>query len=286
MPDAVLSRGSTSVSVPLLQDGRRLAVARDVGKPTLQTYNVGRTVPRSQDNFNAGDTWTVQGILHGSGAYADAKTLAEDLIKPRATTGTPLQLDLSALPDRSTYNVAPITESALQLTYEPGRREMVGVQLSLQAVNQTFGGDQDAGTTSAPDSGSGVKLDRDGTSVTLSPEVRVQRSVGRPNGKLQKRPSTLPTYIDQNKAATDQFELSGRLVGSTATSDALTLETDIVRDRLGDATLTLHFLDGLYGLDAYPVVPSGTAATRTVVETALTDYVSVPTLDLQVVDNS
>lgn len=288
MADAILSRGNTSVSVPLLSPSRSIAVARDVGKPTLSEYTVGRQDPRARDNLNAADQFTVQGILTDGTAYADAKTLAEDLIKPRATSGTPLQLDLSALPSRGTYDVAPVSDSACTLTYQPGRRDMVGVQLSLSVVAQTFGGSQSGGGTASPDAGDGVKLERSSAnaSVTLAPDLRVERTIGRPDGKLQQRPADLPTYIDQNTPATDVFELTGQFGDANAESDATTLEENIVRTRLGDETLTLHFLDNLYGLDAYDVIPNGSGAVRTVFRTTETGIVRVPTLNLKVVDNS
>lgn len=286
MADAVLSRGGTTVTTPLLQSGGSLAVARTVGKPTLREAAVGNEEPRAQDYKNAADTWTIAGLLHGPSAYSDAQSLAEDLIKPRATTGTPLQLDLSDLPNRGTYDVAPSTSNAAVLTYVPGGKELVGVQLSLSVVQETNGGSQDSQTHASPDTGTGVKLERGGSSITIQSDLEVKRKVGRPNADLHPRPDDLPVLIDKNAPASDVFEISGDFTSTSAESDALTLEETITRARLGDETITLHFLDDLFGLSAYTTVPAGTGAVRTVFETGVTGVVSVPTLNLRVVNNA
>lgn len=284
MADAVLSRGGTSVTVPLLADGNSLAVARDVGKPTAQYHDIGREDPLPRDHLNAGDAFTFVGLLHGSSAYSDAETLAESLIKARATTGTPLQLDLSDLPNKGTYDVAPITASAVTLAYVPGGRQMVGVQATLNAVAQTIGGSQTTQTHGSNDAGSGIKLTDGSNSVTISSDLEVIRKVGRPTGKLNPRPATLPTYVDENDPASDVFEITGDLTSSTAEADATTLEETLVRDRRGTGSLTLHFLSDLFGLSAYKVMPEGSQALRTVFNTGEEGVVRVAKLALRVVD--
>lgn len=284
MANATLSRGGTSVDIPLLTDGNSLAAARDVGKPTVNYHDVGREDPLPADHLNAGDAFTFVGILHGPNAYSESKTLAESLIKPRATTGTPLQLDLSDLPNKSTYDVAPVTSSALTLAYVPGRVDMVGVQATLNAVDTTVGGSQNAQTHSTPDAGDGIKLTDGTNSVTLTNDLEVVRKVGRPNGKLNPRPADLPTYIDENDPASDVFEISGELTGPNAESDAQTVEETLVRTRQGSDSLTLHFQSSLFGLDAYNVMPEGSQSVRTVFNTGVTGVVSIPKLALKVVD--
>lgn len=285
MVDAVLSRGSTSVTIPLLEEEGNLLVARDVGKPTLNVNDVGREDPRTQDNMNAGDAFTFTGLLAGASAFSDAKTLAEDLIKPRATTGTPLQLDLSALPNRGTYDVAPTTQSACQLTYSAGEVNMVAVQCTLNVVSNTIGGDQTSRSTLSPDSGTGIKLDRGGTSVAMTNDLTVVRNVGRPNAELRPIPGDLPWLMDTRDPAVDEFEISGTFLNS-AESNSNTLEEDIVRARLGQSSLRLHFLGNEYGLDAYDVVPTGSQAVRTLFRSSETGVVPVPTMKLRVVDNT
>lgn len=286
MVDVTLSRGSTSVTISLLGNGGNLAVARDVGKPNASQHSVGREDPIHRDHRSASDAFTLGGVLTGTNAYSDAQTLAEDLIKTRATTGTPLQLDLSNLPSRGTYDVAPSAKRALELEYVPGRTNFVTVQMTLNVVSKTVGGSQNTRGTISPDAGNGIKLDRSGTSVTFAARESVTRFVGRPGGKLQDIPGTTPQWIDWNEPASDVFEIETTFPGSNAESDSNTLEETIVRDRLGDSTLTLHFLSNLYGLDAYDVAPTGTQAVRTSFQTGETGVVAVPKLSLRVVDNT
>lgn len=282
MPDAIISRGGTSVTVPILEEGNTLVLARDVGKPTMNYQSIGREDPLPFDHLNAGDTFTFAGKLSGSNAYADAQTLAEDLIKPRATTGTPLQLDVSALPNKSTYDVAPVSSSALTLTYETGVGQLVDVLATLSVVEETIGGAQTAQASLSPAAGTGITL-TDGSNPVTIPEPTVTRTVGRPTGKLNPRPADLPTYIDQNKPAEDVFEITGTLKGSTPEADATTLEETLVRTRQGGAALTLDFLSNTYGLDRYNVSPEGSQAVRTVFLSGHKNEVDVATLNLRTV---
>lgn len=283
MATATISRGGTSVDLPLIGSGNALTLARDVGKPTQSFDAIGNENPISRDHMNASDAFTISGVLLGTTAYSDAKTLAEDIVKPRLASDSPLQLDLSDLPQRGTYDVAPASGSACRLTYVPGRLDIVGVQLTLNQIASTLGGTQEAPSTITPDSGTGIKLDRNGTTVTLATNQQVTRTVGRPGSKLNPRPDDLPTYHDQNKPAEDVFEISGTLVSPSAEDDALTLEETITRSRLGSDTIDLHFQSNLYGLDAYRVAPTGSQAVRTVFSTGAKGIVEVPKLKLRVV---
>jgi len=287
MPDAVFARDGTTVSVPLLGDASESLRSRTVGKPQATEYDIGSADPRVEDNLSANDNFNLVGILTGSSAYADAKTLAEDIAKPRPDGATPKTVDLSSLSNHSSsYEVAFLTEGALELTYVPGERDMVGVEVNVTVVDETAGGTQSSASTSSPESGNGVTLRRDGsTAVTLTSGVEVTRSVGRPNADPTPRPGTLPRLTSTNSPAADTFEIRGVLTGAFATSDAKMLEEDIVRAPLGDDALTLSFNDGLYGLDAYPVHPAGSAAVRTVYLGATKNEVRVPLLRLQVVSN-
>lgn len=138
MATATVSRGTTSVTFDLYEEGGNLLVARDVGKPTADTQPVGREDPRSSDHKSAIDAFTVVGQLVGSSAYADAQTLAESLVKPYSD-GTALELDLSAIPSLGIYEVAVSSDRALQLGYEPGKVDWVSLQLSVTVVGSTVG---------------------------------------------------------------------------------------------------------------------------------------------------
>lgn len=284
--NATLSRGGTSVDIPLIEDPNTLVMARDIGKPTQKIRDVGREDPVIMDSLNANDNWTIAGILHGSNAYSDAKTLAETIIKPRLSSA--LTLDLSDLPNKSSYSVVPTLESSLRLTYVPGIRKLVGVQLSLATVDSVANtsSDQNSQSYSSPDSGSGIKLARSSNSVTLTNNLEVTRTVGRPGITLNPNPATLPIAIDQNRPATDRFEISGDLTSSSAESNATTLEEDVLRQQLGSGDLTLHFLDNLFSLDAYPVTPDGSGAGRTTFQSGQIGQVGVPSLKLRVIEET
>jgi len=284
MVDVTLSRSGASVDISLLGESGNLVTARDVGKPTLKTYEVGAESPRANDYQNASIVWTLAGILIGSSAYADAKTLAEDVIKPRLSG--PLTLDASNLPERSTYSVAPASESACTLTYVPGALDVVGVQLSLAEVDSLQGGTQDSTAPGTPSAGSGIRVTRTETSdsVDLTVDNAVTRKVGRPGIQLNPASKDLPIAIDENAPASDTFELSGILLDS-AEATAKSLEEDIVKPRLGDTTLSLEFLGNTYGLAQYDVVPSGSQALRTTLSAGDKGMVGVPTMELQTVSN-
>lgn len=289
MANAVISRtggGSESVTLPLRNTDNGIAVARDIGKPSAKFYSLGREDPKPADHLSAQDSFTVVGELQGSNAYTDAKTLAEDIIKRRPDSSDKVQLDLTDLPSGQTHDVAAVSDRALELTYPPGVRNNVLVTLSVQAVDSVSGGDQTAQSNLTPDSGSGVKL-TDGTdSVTITEGLSVDRTTGRGSGSTVSTTNALPSYFDLNKSATDEFEISGQLRGSSAESTAQTLEETLIRARQGTSALKLHFLSNEFGLDAYNVAPTGSQALRTSFAVGETRAVRVETLNLKVVDPS
>lgn len=135
----------------------------------------------------------------------------------------------------------------------------------------------------------GIKLDRDGTSVTLTDDLALQRQAGRPNSELQPQPSSvaeLPKYVDKPRAPRDFFTLSGEFTSSNAESDANTLVTQILRPPLGRGSLTLTFQNGVWELTSYNVVPVGGRSGRVSWVAGDTGIVRVNELALLVVDNS
>jgi len=283
MSVATLRRvGGPSVDVRLFGESGDLTIARDVGKPNQSEYEVGREDPRTQDNQSAQDRWTLTGILLGENAYADARTLAADVVKPRLES--PLELDLTAT-GRGTYDVVPAQAEACTLTYVPGDLDVVGAQLSLGLVDTLNGGTQAGTDPTTPPSGSGITLARGATSVTLTADAAVTRTVGRPSIQLNPSSRELPVAIDQNAPASDVWELSGTLL-TDAQADAETLAEDIIRARLGSGSLTLSFNGGAYGLAEYQVAPTGSQALRTTANAGEKGVVNVPTIEVRSVDNS
>ncbi len=108
-----------------------------------------------------------------------------------------------------------------------------------------------------------IKLSRGATSITLKSDLQVQRRAGRPESQLEPLPTEdLPRYIDKQRPAYDSFELGGTFHDANAAPDTKTLIESILRPPLGTGTLTLEFVNGLYDLDTYTVVPVGGQAGR------------------------
>lgn len=284
MVTGTLTRGNTSVTFDIIGRGTDLLVSRDVGKPNLNINEVGREDPRAQDYWSALSVWTIIGLLTGDTAYDDAQTLAESIIKPRLSSA--LQVDLSTITDLSTYDVVPNGASALTLTYQPGERDFVDVQLQLVEIDTVNGGSQEIAATITPDSGTGLKIERPGIDeLVIDVDESVTRTVGRPGAEVDRQPSELPRYIDKNAPAEDVFEISAELTGGISESN--TLIEDILRPHLGSGALRLHFLSNLYSLDAYDVVPVGSQAARSQVgEAGTTGSIRNPKIALRTVDQS
>lgn len=132
-----------------------------------------------------------------------------------------------------------------------------------------------------------ITLDRSGTSITLTQDLVVQRSAGRPNAELQPTAADdRPKYIDKIRPANDEFEISGAFLSDSAESDAQTLAEDILLPTLGRSSLTLTFDGSLFALGSFNVVPFGGQSGRVSWTAGETGIVRVSALSLRVVDNS
>jgi hypothetical protein len=90
--------------------------------------------------------------------------------------------------------------------------------------------------------------------------------------------NTYPTYYDKTKTAYEGFEIQMQFNDSAVTeSNNL---ADLFRDKLSYDSLTLDF-QGLYGLGAFDVVPSGSGALRHVREAGRKDQIITPTISLR-----
>lgn len=129
-----------------------------------------------------------------------------------------------------------------------------------------------------------ITLDRGGTSVTLTDDLAVRRSVGRPNAELRKiSTEDVPKYIDKNRSASDVFEISGEFTTGTPEADAKTLVEDIIRPPLGYGSLTLTFVNSLYELGSFDVAPIGSRSARVSYSAGETGIVRMDTLSLRVI---
>lgn len=279
MVDVTVSRGGTSVAITLLSDSAQDPLLPvDVGKPHQNMQNSGALDPRVSDFWSIQKTYSIFGRLTGSNAYSDAITLA-DLIKSNSN-GTELTLDVPLTEFDSTFNVAPAAgvEEALSLAYPPGTKDRVDVELSLTRIDSTLAGaSQSASTPTA--AGSGPIQITDGTdTVDLTPDITVNRLIGRPNSTVRKQPqTTFPVHIDHQKAAFDGFEISYK---ERANISNIATLADIFEQKLGRDSLTLDF-NGLFGLGQFNVVPMGTNALRHVRQSAEGAVSPVPTINLR-----
>lgn len=257
---ATLSRGSTSVEIPVLsnQAGAPLLV-RTFGKPNLNIQETGALNPRHVDQWSGLLQYNILGRFHDSNAYSDAITLT-DLVKSNSN-GTPLTLDipLDDFDDDVTVAPAASQDEALSLAYEPGGRNQVDVDLGLTRINQTVGGSDQPATTPTASGTGPVQLGDGDTTVDLTADVVVERAVGRPQSVIRRAPATYPNHTEKHKTAYDSLELSFEFV-----ENAVSMANDIsslLQTQLGRESLTLSF-NGLYGLGDFDVVPDGSDAMR------------------------
>jgi hypothetical protein len=269
-----------SIDLPLVEEGGQPVHSVDYGKPNLNIQKTGAINPRHIDQWSGLESHNLLGRFLTDTAYQDAIALC-DLIKSNSN-GDPLYLDLTDLPEfDSEIMVAPAAgqDAAVEVAYNPGRRNWVDVDLGLTRVNQTLGGsDQPASTPTGSGSGP-IELAYGGTAVALERGIEVSRSVGRPQSVVRKDSSSeQPYFIDKHKTAADSFELSLEF-GSQTVSKVQSL-VEMFSQQLGRSSLELRF-NGVYGLGTFNVVPSGSGALRHVRRSGEENTVIVPTVQLR-----
>lgn len=258
--DATISRGGTTVNLPLVASGSGVPlVSVDSGKPSLEIQPSGALQPRHQDQWSGLETYTLLGRFTSSTAYSDVIELV-DLIKSNPN-GSPLALNIPMGEFDTDIPVVPAAgqDEAIKVAYPPGKKNTAEVDLGLTRVNSSNGGAaQPASTPTA--TGSGPIQLTDGTNtVDLVKGVTVERAVGRPKDTIRRSTADYPTHIGHHKTAHDAFEISLRFTESTV-SKVSTLST-MFSNRLGRASLDLKF-NGLYGMGTFNVVPDGSGALR------------------------
>jgi len=260
---ATLSRGSTSVTLPLVDDATGQPVAiRGHGKPNLNIKETGGIDPRFQDNWSGLESHTLVGRFVGTSAYQDAITLA-DMVKGYSH-GTPLYLNIDSPEYETNIMVAPAggQQTAMTLSYEPGSKNVVIVDLRLTrvSVNKAEQIPTYPNTNTPTESGSGpLRLSNGVDIVELVKNITVDRSLGRPNSVIRRNSTERdPDYVDKAKSTFDEFELSVQFTDLPAAKiDNL---VDLVRPRL-TSPISLDF-NGLYGMGSMDVVPNGSEAIR------------------------
>ena len=282
MATATLTRGSTTVELTLLESGGSPVATVDHGKPTLVEHNTGALDPRTQDQFAGLTTYNLLGRFVTDTAYQDAIELA-DLIKSHSN-GNDLLLNVDIPEFDTDIKVAPAVgqEQAVSMVYNPGRRDWVDVDIGLTRISEltagSVGSDQLASTPTATGTGP-VQLSYSGTTVDLTSDVTVERSVGRPQSDTQGQvPNNYPIYQDKQKTAHESFELSLEFV--TDAVSKVTQLKDMFNTKLGRTSFTLDF-NGLYGLGSFNVVPDGSGALRHIRVAGEQGVTQVPTINLR-----
>lgn len=280
MVDATIERGGTSVTLPLVAEGGGTPlVSHDIGKPEAQPSGGNGVInPRWSDRWSRVETYTLTGQLTGASAHDDAITLA-DLIKSHSG-GTPLTLNIGLSEFDNDISTIPAAnqEGALELEYAPGTTDRVSVSLSLTRISELAAtGSQDATTPTASGSGP-IQLTDGTTTVDLTAETVVSRSVGRPKSVVRRSTQEYHNATDKRKAAFDGFELAFELRPDAVTKVDNLLS--IVRPDRGRGAITLDF-QGEYGMGAFDVVIAGSGAVRTVRPSGEADTVIVPDFTLR-----
>lgn len=279
MVEATLERGSTSLQLPIIDEGSGAPlVSVDYGKPEAGEAGKGEIDPRPSDHKSGSQTITLNCRLKRESAYSDTLALVDLIKSAHGGDETRLTIPLPEFDDN--LLVAPSPQGALSVTYEPGRREWVDVQLSFVRINDVQGATQDYSTPTATGDGP-ITLSGLGQSVELVNDITVERSVSRSNSNLSSTTFDLPNYIDHHKSAEDTFSLS-----CVFTTDAVSKRqalTEMFSTRLGYGSLTLDF-NGLYGMGVFNVVPEpGGQSLRVLRASAEEGIIRVPTLNLRVV---
>lgn len=285
MANATLDHPDISqLSLPVRGEAGDPLVSRDFGKPHSGVYqNTAGVDPVPKiDKQSYVENYTLQTVLNGADAYSDALRLADLVKSPVGETPITFKPNLPAY-DNS-INVVPQAEQsdALTLTYAPGTAERVGVDLGLTRVGGVLGTDRGIQAQSPRADGTGPIAIQDGsTSVTLTSNIEVERSVGRPNSTLKRAQADKPQFIDKQKAAYDAFSLNLSFTDNPAQklSDAM----DIFKQRRGRSRPTLDF-NGVFGMSQFKVQLEGSAGWRDVDQAANGDVQVIPTIDLRVVD--
>jgi hypothetical protein len=277
MASVTLSRGSQSVSIPLVEEGGTPLFISDWGKPQLNVRESGGTLnPRTIDQFSGNLNFNVVGRLFD---YQTSHELA-DLIKT-CDPDNPLELSIPFGEYDDTVIVAPSAgqEAALTLTYQAGYKDNVTVELSLTRVNQTLGSITQQATTPTTTGTGPVQIETNSTTVPIETDLTITRSVGRPNDVVRRSPGDYPYHIQKPKVAFDEFGLEFQSFES-AVSDMKDITEPIFEERLGRNGITLNF-NGIFGLGAFDVVPTGSAPFRQTRAAGEEGYIRVPTFDVR-----
>jgi len=256
-----------SLTFPIMEESGTPLFSVDIGKPQLNIYDSsGGLNPRFRDTRSGLENYTVTTQFRGANAYADAIQLA-DIIKSSQNENNKIEFSLNGTDIPSAYptsatTVAPAAEQeqALQLTYAPGRRNVVDVELTLTRVGDVNGQAVQQATTPTTSGNGPVQLTNGTDSVNMDKDIVITRTVGRPNTSVRSSPKQQPRLTDPRKTAYDAFDIEFQLTDNAQTK-VVNLARNLIQPQLGVSPLTLDF-QGLFGMGAFDVIPSGSQSLR------------------------
>jgi hypothetical protein len=286
MVSVTISRGGTSIDIPLLESGGTPLFSTDFGKPFANIHeNSGSINPRVQDRWSAQINHTIIGRFIADDAHTKAIQLAE-LIKSDPNNDT-LRLSTPFADYPEPMTVAPQSGNAgsLQVNYPKGYTDYVDIQLQLSQVGTSINTATRSVTTPTASGTGPIELIANGNIVTLDTDVSVSRSVGRPNDSMSKSLNDLGQYIYKTKVTADRFSLSFQITDNIQ-SKLTTITNDIFRTPLGRSGILLNF-NGLFGLGEFRVFPEGSAPIRYQRRAGHGEgQINLPTIDLRVIRNT
>jgi hypothetical protein len=277
MASVTLSRGSTSIDIPLVEESGEQLLSTTFGKPEVQVRQSGGTLnPRVIDQWSGLESFTLVGKLFD---YQTSHDLA-DLVKTASTDPLELSIPLNEYPDTVTVAPAAGQDTALGLNYPAGRKNLVDVDLNLTRVGDVVGiGSQQATTPTASGTGP-VEVRVNGTTVELpTAGLSLERTVGRPNDAVRRVPSQPdPRYEVKAKVTSDVFTFSFEtLENIPSTLNSLT--DAVFRSQLGREGVTVDF-NGILGLGEIQAIPVGSGPFRQVHQSGQ-DWVINPELSFR-----
>jgi len=279
MTTATITKGSTSVSISLSAEGGTDLALWDLGKPEAELRKTGAAFPRSSDRYSGLQNITLVGKLFGDSAYSDAITLSEMLSSDLDGDKLRLDIDLPEYPDNMLVALGAGQDGALSLSYSPGRKNMVDVQLSFTRVGEIGGSSGDRTITTPTATGTGpITLSAGSETVEMETDITVERSIGRPQDTIRRKPlAPLPIYYNKHKSISETISV-GFLLHQTPVTDIQAIVENIFQQQLGRQGLSLDF-NGIYGLGEFTVIPIGSAPFRTARLAGREGEVRVPTFD-------
>jgi len=264
-----------TVTLPLLASGGGTVFGLDVGKPNLAIRDGGGQLnPRFRDEYSGLQTYTINGIFDSDSAYQNAIGIAE-MFKSQFNSAIEFDFALSDIYDTDIVTPAIGNDTAVTLTYDPGRKNWVNCSLSLSRVDSVKSNSELLANTPTASGSGPVELQ----GITLRDQLSIERTVGRPNDSTQRvTNSNLPLYIYKRKPANDEFAITFQ---DTETARQTVSELkDLFSRPLGGTPLTLDF-NGIYGMGSLNVVPSGSQAIRFIEVSGEEGVSQVPQINLR-----